>query len=172
MTRANITEKEINPYFLKYIEKVGENVELVEAFQNGMHQTTTFFENIPVEKHNYKYAEGKWSTKEVLQHLIDCERIFMYRILRIARGDKTPLQGFDQNIYIEPSGAGSKTMEDLLCEYKATRQNSIVLLKSLSDENLKQVGTANNGKLSARGAAFVIPGHDIWHMEVIKEKYL
>ncbi len=172
MNRTNINEKEINSYFFQYIEKVDESMHLLDAYLSGRRQTIAFFENIPSEKYNYRYEEGKWSIKEVLQHLIDTERIFAYRILRISRGDKTSLQGFDQDIYIEPSGASRKTMENLLSEYRATRQSSIALLKSLKDEDLEHVGTASNDKMSARGAAFVIPGHDTWHIEVIKERYL
>ncbi|MDC1162182.1 DinB family protein, partial [Tenacibaculum sp.] len=113
-----------------------------------------------------------WSIKEVLQHLIDTERIFMYRCFRIARKDSTSLAGFDQNIYIEPSGAANKSIPNLLEEFRINRDNSISILQSLSEENLSFIGNSNDSKMSARAAAFVIPGHDVWHINVINEKYL
>ena len=120
----------------------------------------------------YKYAAGKWSIKEVFQHIIDTERVFLYRCFRIARHDKTPLTGFEQDDYIVPSKANSKSIESLLEEYQTVRQNSIVLLKSLSETDLKHLGNASDHMLSARAAAFMTLGHEIHHIEVIKERYL
>lgn len=172
MIRIEINPSEYDVYYKRYLDKLSEDTTLRSGFKSGKKDVIDFFRKIPEDKLEYRYEPGKWSIKEVLQHLIDTERIFMYRCFRIARRDETPLTGFDQNIYIEPSGANEKSIDQLLYEYEVNRNNSINLLLSLSDENLAFVGNSNGGPMSARVAAFTILGHDIWHMEVIKEKYL
>ncbi len=171
MKRSDLTPQEFDPYFDRYLQKVPADTMLMKGLDDGYKTVASFFEKIPVEKHNYYYADGKWSIKEILQHIIDCERVFIYRCFRIARNDKTSLAGFDQNIYIEPSGARLKSMRDLMDEYRVCRQNSISILGSLSKEDLMRIGTANDGPMSARAAAFTILGHEQWHLDVISERY-
>ncbi|TMM52111.1 DinB family protein [Maribacter algarum] len=172
MTIKDLNENEFDPYYGRYIHKLSEHIELTEGFQNGKTKVFQFFNSMPENKLSHRYASGKWSIKEILQHLVDTERIFMYRCFRIARNDKTPLAGFDQNIYMSPSGADNKPIDLLLNEFTATRYASIALLDSLSAEDLNCIGKSNGGAMSARAAAFTIIGHDIWHMDTIKEKYL
>ena len=172
MTTSDLTSEEFNPYYLRYLDKLSKETSLRKGFEIGKITVLNFFTAIPEEKWSYRYAEGKWSVKEVLQHLIDTERIFMYRCFRIARHDKTSLAGYDQNIYIEPSAAANKTVNQLIEEFKVTRNYSISLLNSLRDEDLQHIGNANDSAMSARAAAFTIIGHDIWHMDVVKDKYL
>ncbi|TGV00378.1 DinB family protein [Flavivirga rizhaonensis] len=131
-----------------------------------------FFESIPSDKLNYRYAEGKWSIKEVFQHLIDTERIFQHRCFRFSRHDKTSISGFEQDDYIAPSLANDKSLESLIEEFNAVRQSFIVLLKSLNDVDLKFIGNASSSNMSARAAAFTILGHSIWHINIINERYL
>jgi len=173
MIRINdLKETEFDRYHGRFLNKLENNISLRNGFEIGKKETIQFFESIPKEKLEYRYASGKWSVKEILQHLIDTERIFMYRCFRIARNDKTPLAGFDQNIYVAPSNASSKPIEALLDEYSVVRESSISLLNSLSDENLKYIGDANGGDMSACVAAFMIIGHEIWHIDIIKKHYL
>lgn len=172
MIPEDLHPSEFDIYYKRYIDKLPVDTELIDGFINGKSIVIHFFRQIPKEKQLHRYLPEKWSIQEVLQHLIDTERIFMYRCFRIARMDATPLAGFDQNIYIEPSGADQKTMDQLLHEYEINRNNSISLLSSLSDEHLSFIGNSNGGNMSARAAAFTIIGHDIWHMEIIKERYL
>lgn len=172
MTVSELTQNEFDEYYGRYIYKVSPRLHLDELFEVGGQQVDDFFSGIPEEKHNYAYESDKWSVKEVLQHLIDSERVFQYRFFRIARHDKTPLSGFDQNIYNVPSRAVEKDMSFLLEEFGAVRTSSLLLIKSLSNEDLMQIGNSNGSPMSARAAAFVIPGHEIWHMEIIKERYL
>jgi len=96
----------------------------------------------------------------------------MYRCFRIARHDATPLTGFDQDVYISPSLANSKTIEDLIAEYNITRQNSIIILKSLSEDDLKFMGNTDGKAMSARAAAFAVLGHELWHLKILKELYI
>ena len=172
MTKFDLQTTEFDSYFLRYINKVEDKTHLREGFENGLSTVVDFFTSIPEDKLEFRYAPKKWTVKEVLQHLIDTERIFMYRCFRIARRDDTPLTGFDQNIYIEPSGANKKSIEELIFEFEMNRRNSASMLNSLSDENLAYIGNSNGSAMSARAAAFTILGHDIWHMEIIKERYL
>ena len=151
---------------------IPKSVDLVEGFEVGFKNIEAFFKSIPKEKLEYKYAVDKWTIKEIFQHIIDTERIFMYRCLRVARQDKTALAGFEQNDYILPSKANNKSIEALLEEYRTTRQFSIVLIKSFSDEDLKCIGQASGNVMSTRSTAFSTIGHEIWHMNIIKERYL
>lgn len=172
MTIKDLQPREFDPYYGQYIHKLRDDHTLIESFEAGKETMSSFFKDIPPEKHEYCYAENKWSCKEILQHLIDTERMFMYRCFRIARNDKTELAGFDQNIYVEPSRANQKTMNDLLAEFQIVRDGSISLLNSLTPNDLKNIGTANGGHMSARAAAFTITGHEIWHKDIIVDRYL
>lgn len=172
MTTSNLNSLEFDAYYKRYIDKLSNDTALRKGFETGKATVVDFFKRIPEEKLSYRYQPEKWSIKEVLQHMIDTERIFMYRCFRIARRDTTALKGFDQNIYVTPSKAHEKSIESLLNEFIVNRNNSIVLLDSLSDEDLAFIGTASENAMSARAAAFTVLGHDIWHMDVITDKYL
>ncbi|MGY3793459.1 DinB family protein [Aquimarina sp. 433] len=172
MTITDLGTQEYDSYYKRYIDKLSSHLDLREAFEIGRENIIAFFQSIPRSKHNYQYENDKWTVKEILQHLIDTERVFMYRCFRIARRDKTPLAGFDQDIYIKPSGAKDKQIDELLEEYTICRQNSVSVLASISDHDLQFIGNANGGDMSARAAAFTIIGHEIWHMDIIKERYL
>lgn len=172
MNVSALNKEEYDPYFERYIELVPETTDLRSQFEIGMLETIQFFKFIPESKHGFKYVPGKWTIPEVLQHLIDAERIFMYRIFRIARNDKTGLANFDHNIYIEPSRASKKSMTNLIDEYQAIRKASISLLNSLSDLDLCRIRVSCKVPMSARAAAFTIIGHEIWHCDIIQGRYL
>lgn len=172
MFKQDLQPKEFDNYYWNYINKLSDEVSLIDNYIKGKDFVMEFFLSIPKNKLEFRYEPNKWSIKEILQHLIDTERIFMYRCFRIARRDDTMLTGFDQNIYIEPSRANEKTLQELLKEFELNRNNSINVLQSFSNDDLTFIGNSNGNKMSARAAAFVIPGHDIWHIEVIKERYL
>ncbi|MEQ8577026.1 DinB family protein [Fulvivirga sp.] len=172
MTNSEIHFNEYDPYYGRYISKIAPSTHLRDGYINGLKQTMSFFKSVPKNKLLYNYAPDKWTVQEILQHLIDTEKIFMYRCFRIARRDTTSLAGFNQEIYVEPSGANNKSIEELLDEYRIGREGSITFLKSITDEDLLFIGDANGGPMSARAAAFTIIGHDIWHMEIIKGRYL
>ncbi|OEJ99392.1 hypothetical protein A8C32_04535 [Flavivirga aquatica] len=172
MTTKDLIKTEYNEYYSRYIDLVSKDIELVNGFREDSNMVLEFFESITNEKLDYSYASGKWTIKEVFQHLIDTERIFQYRCFRISRHDKTSIAGFEQDDYINPSQAQNKSIEALVEEFKAVRQSFIVLLNSLKNEDLKFIGNANGSGLSARAAAFIILGHSIWHIKVIKERYL
>ena len=172
MTNTELNENEYHEYFGRYIYTLSEEITLKEGFQIGEERVLQFFESISEEKMDHTYEEGKWSIKEVLQHIIDVERMFAYRMFRLGRLDNTQLAGFDQNEFMETADVQGKTKAGLLDEYKATRAQSISILKGISDNNLAHIGNSSGHNLSARAAGFIILGHEQWHCNLIKEKYL
>jgi hypothetical protein len=172
MTKADLNPNEYNEYYSSYIGLLDDNTEIIDGYYQDKKMMEEFINSIPDDKLLYRYQPEKWSVSEVIQHLIDTERIFMYRCFRIARNDKTELAGFDQDNFIIPSEANSKSKEQILEEFSENRNYSISLLKSLSEKNLAFIGNANGGNVSARAAAYIVLGHDIWHANIIKERYL
>lgn len=172
MTVLDLDLKEYNAYYKIYLEQLSSDLELLEGFENQKQNVVNFFNTIPKEKYDYAYAEGKWTVKEVFQHLIDTERVFMYRCFRIARRDVTPLAGFDQDDFMSTCNANSKPIALLLEEFTTVRASFIVLLKTLSDDDLKCMGIASGFPSSARAIAFINLGHYLWHIDIIKNRYL
>lgn len=158
-------------YYDKYIQLVS-NGSLLEQYKTVFEETKKMILSLPEEKLNYRYAEGKWSIKEVMMHLADGERVFAYRALRFARKDPTPLAGFDENIYVPESKAAGRKIEDIMREFTAVRSSSIELFSSFDDEILKRKGPANNKEISVRALAYIILGHEMHHVSVVKERYL
>jgi len=158
-------------FYHNYIKQVPEN-DLMTAFKNQTPVTIHFFQDMPEHKINYAYAEGKWSIKEVLQHIIDAERIFSYRALRFARKDPTPLPGFDENLYTENAKAGRRNWNDLLEEFKTVRRATEWLYGSFDAEQLNETGTSNNSSVYVLGFGYISVGHAIHHINVIKQRYL
>lgn len=171
MTASQISPSEHLPYYKKYIALVKE-VPLVEALLQGQVDTISFFRAIPEEKLGFRYAEGKWSPKQVLLHLIDTERVFAYRALQFARSDNADLKGYDENIFAENSNADQRSLESLLEEYSAVRTASIHLFKSFDPTAMERFGKANGGPMSVRAAGYIICGHEIHHQNIVRERYL
>lgn len=133
---------------------------------------TYFFLSLPEEKADYAYAPHKWTLKDVLQHIIDTERIMQYRLLRIGRNDSTPLPGFDENEYAKNANASSRTFASLKEELKALRKSTDLLIGSLSNEQLSYSGIASDKKITANAIAYILLGHLMHHKKVIEERYL
>ncbi len=170
----NVSELEVsdyNIYYKPYLDLV-ENIPLLDALAKQLGITQSFFESIPREKYSFRYAEGKWTPKDILQHITDTERVFAYRALYFARSINADLKGFDENIFADNAMANSKTIEDLLQEHLAVRTATICLFKNLKTNQLKQIGMANGSKMSVAALGFVICGHEIHHCNVISERYL
>ena len=172
MLRKELNTPEYNEFYGRYINKVDDELELISGYIEDKKYIIDFFSEIPEDKFEYRYQPKKWSIKEVLQHIIDNERIFTIRLLRIARNDKTSLPGYDQDQLLEDSGAHQKTKQQLIDEFVLTRDFTLSIIKSISDNNFKHIGTVSESKISARACAFLTIGHGAWHMNVIKEKYL
>jgi uncharacterized damage-inducible protein DinB len=168
-----ITRKDISvPEFYKgYINSVKED-DMMEALANNTRQFRKFLKHIPGKKINYAYAEGKWTVKELLQHMIDAERVFCYRALSFARKDSAPLPSFDENVWAITAKAPKRKWNDLVDEFKALRAANIAFFASLDEEQLQQTGTANNNVMSVAALGFVCAGHVAHHMRIIRERYL
>jgi len=168
---VQLTTAEFNPYYEQYIV-LAPDTNIVSGLKQCLEHTIQFFKNIPEEKHNYRYADGKWTVKEILLHIIDVERIFSYRALRIARQDKTPLPGFEQDDYVLNADVSKRTLEDLLQEYSAVKQATIHLFNSFHAATLKSIGEASNSPTSVRAIGYIIQGHETHHKNVIESRYL
>jgi uncharacterized damage-inducible protein DinB len=171
MNSNQLQDNEYAGYFATYINPVKEQ-NLIEELEICLHDFIRFVQSIPMDKFDYSYAEGKWTIKDIIQHLIDAERIFAYRALRISRNDKTPLPGFEENDYVNNTEANSRNIQDLLSELSVVRQSTLALFKSLSQEQLLRIGTASNNKISVRAIGYIILGHQKHHQKVFKERYL
>lgn len=154
-----------------YIQAVG-NVDMIEELEICLHDFIRFVQNIPMDKFDYRYAEGKWTIKDIIQHIIDTERIFTYRALRISRNDKTPLPGFEENDYVANTNANVRSIQDLLAELSAVRHATLYLFKSFSWEQLERIGIASNNEISVRAIGFILIGHQKHHQKVFQERYL
>ena len=158
-------------YLGNYIRLVGAT-SVTNAVEKHSDMILDFFQKIPADKITYRYAEGKWNLKEVLQHIIDTERIFAYRALRLARHDKTSLPGFDENAFAAASNADLRDWEGLLAEFKAVRKSTDLLLESFTEEQLNETGLINGNPVSTNAIGFIIYGHILHHINVTNERYL
>lgn len=171
MKSTQLPENEYASFYAPYINALGE-VKLIEELEISLHDFIRFVQNIPMDKFDYRYTEGKWNIKEIIQHVIDTERIFAYRALRISRNDETPLPGFDENHYIANTEAANRNIQDLLTEFSAVRHSNLFLFKSLSDEQLRRIGIASNAAVTVRAIGFIMIGHQKHHQKVFEERYL
>ncbi|HSD14750.1 MAG TPA: DinB family protein [Flavobacterium sp.] len=174
MSPKQLTPDEFSPHYKPYIDKVEQDTDLLDELEISLHKTIHFVQDIPMDKFDYRYAEGKWTIKEILQHIIDSERVFAYRALRFSRSDETPLPGFDENKFadvVNPT-ANKRHLKELLTELAAVRHATIMLFKSFTEEDLLKKGIASNNVMSVRAAGFVIIGHQNHHVAVFKERYL
>ncbi|MCA6450657.1 MAG: DinB family protein [Chitinophagaceae bacterium] len=162
---------EFPSYFARYISQVATD-SVAEAVQRYAAVLNDFYTSLPEEKADYRYAEGKWTIKELLQHVIDAERIFAYRILRISRKDTTPLASFDEDSYVQNAQADKRSLASLKEEFLAVRRSSDLLLASLSEEQLAEKGTASNLPVTANAIGFILFGHLLHHKAVLEERYL
>ena len=170
-TPRKLQANESSEYFKRYINLV-ETVNIVAALKNQLTDIEQFFREWPKKKWDHAYTEGKWTIKEVLIHMMDAERILAYRALRIARNDATALPGFDQDEFAPFMNAANRSGESIMSEYRAVRMATIALIENLDDAALSRIGTASNDPASPLAMAFVIAGHEIRHMNVVKEKYV
>ena len=166
-----LNNDEYNPYYGAYIDKAT-STDIIEGLSYNLKSISTFFESIPKSKEDYAYADGKWTIKDILLHLIDTERVFSYRALRIARGDSTQLPGFDQDLYVENALATNRTLTSLIEEYKSLRQSTLTLFKTFTPEMLMATGTASDSAISVRAIGYILSGHENHHVMIIKDRYL
>ncbi len=162
---------EYDPYYERYISLVKTD-DMVATLQKQAQETRDLLGKVSAEKAEFRYAAAKWRVKDVLGHVNDTERIMSYRVLRIARGDQTPIEGYEQDDYVVGGKFGLRTMDDLLQEFMTIRNATIQLVRHLDAETSQRRGTANNKPISARAIVYVIAGHELHHRKILQEKYL
>jgi len=167
----HLNNNEYSEYYGYYIS-LNATDNLIQNLEKQLEATSEFFKALPVEKLEYQYEVGKWTPKDILQHIIDTERIFAYRALRFARFDKINLPGYEENDYADVADANNRTIEDLIEEYRIVKLSSIHLFKSFSEKMLLNIGQANNAPASVRALGYIISGHEIHHINIIKVRYL
>jgi len=165
-------EGEYSPEVLQYISLLPDDRMVLEHLQENFKITHNLLSALSEERLLYRYVEGKWSIKEIVLHISDDERIYAYRALRFARNDMTELPGFDQDEYTNFSGANSRSIKDLLDELATVRKATISLFQGLNNESLMRAGVANENVMSVRAIAYHIAGHELWHMNIIRQRYL
>jgi hypothetical protein len=162
---------DLSEYYQSYLSYVPED-DILKALKEQKTVIENLVASIPAAKETFHYAEGKWMLKEIVGHLCDTERILTYRALRIARNDKTPMSGFDENSYVPNSNYKNRTLKNISEELLAIRTATILLFENMSEEMFDRRGVANETEVTVRGILFFIVAHARHHMTVIKERYL
>ena len=160
-----------NAFYQGYIDRVLEK-ELLESLIFAHQQTQAVLASIDESKGEFRYAEGKWTVKEVIGHMMDCERIMAYRALRFARQDRTPLAGFDESTYAPNANVGAFSIRELSAQFQNLRNSTIDLFTTLSEEMLDRNGEANGSSTTVRALGYIVSGHELHHLSVLGDRYL
>jgi hypothetical protein len=164
-------ENEYYEYYSRYIDQVPDG-NVLEIIEEQIADTVGLLETIGEEKAGYRYAPEKWSIKQVIGHLIDTERVFQYRSLVFARNDLARLPSMEQDDYVSAANFDDRTMTDLIEEYRATRLAGLALFRSFDSDILMRKGVASDFEFSVRSVPYILAGHSIHHIDVIKDRYL
>ena len=170
MTTGQPLETEYAPYYRDYVGQVTEE-DILLVLRSQLDSLDVLLGRVTPERETYRYAEGKWSIREIIGHLIDGERVFGHRAFCIARGEKQNLPGFEQNDYILTAPYDHLDLEDLLSEFRLVRLSNLAMLRNLDGEAWARMGTANDNQVSVRALAFIMAGHVRHHMGVLRERY-
>ena len=171
MPTARPDATEYAPFYAGYVAAVPES-DIVAVLRESGREIATALAAIPESQGGHRYAAGKWSVREVVGHLIDAERIFGYRALRLARADATPLPGFEENDYVRAAQSDARTLADLVGELRAVRESTVHLFASFPDAAWARRGVVNGREISVRALAFITAGHARHHLAVLRERYL
>lgn len=162
---------EFSAYYTPYVARVPDG-DLLATLESQLGETLALLRGIPVDRSLHRYAPGKWSMRDLVQHLCDAERIFAYRALRIARGDETPLPGWDENRYAPVANADRRPWPELIAELESVRAATLALFRGLDDDAFARRGVANGQPVTVRALAWIIAGHERHHVAVLRERYL
>ena len=161
---------EYAPYHERYISLIGEN-DILSTLDRQRRETVLLLSGLSEEQGDFRYAPEKWSAKQVLGHVCDTERVFAYRALRIARGDATPMEGFEQDDYVKNGPFARHAIAEVIEDYIAVRRATISLLRSLEEAAWSRRGIANKNDVTVRALAYTIAGHEVHHRRILEEKY-
>ena len=170
VSRSRPDATEYAPFYASYIAGVPDG-DIVGVLRETGRELVAAIAAIPEAHGGFRYAPGKWSVREVVGHLIDAERIFGYRALRLGRGDATPLPGFEENDYVRSSGSDARTLRDLVDELRVVRDSTVRLFESLPAESWARRGLVNGREVSVRALAYITAGHARHHLGVLRERY-
>ncbi len=160
------------PFYDNYVQLGLKHGKLSKALKQGSRDLNNFLESIPQKKLDHAYAEGKWTLRQLVQHMMDTERVFAYRALRIARMDQTPLAGFDENQWAEHANASARGWKDMLREFRQLRRSNVLMFASFSKEELAARGNASGKDITVAALGYMLVGHAEHHINIIKERYL
>ena len=158
------------PYYQKYLDAAA-SVESANELLKQQSDVLAYMATWPEDKAGHRYAEGKWSVAQVIGHMSDTERVFSYRLLRIARGDATALAGFDENAYQVHAGFDGRSVASVVAELRSVRQATVALVRNLDAAALDRAGTASDNRVTARALVWLIAGHFAHHTAILKERY-
>jgi uncharacterized damage-inducible protein DinB len=158
-------------YYQKYIDLI-EGEDIIQVLVKLNHKASDVFNSFPQNKGDYSYAEGKWTVKEVTGHMMDTDRIFAYRALAIARGEKQPLPSFDQDEYVRNAKFNSRNLSDLTYEYRLVRESNIIMFRGFDQSVLSNRGIAAGNEVTVLALMWMIAGHQKHHLQILREKYL
>ncbi|PYP89276.1 MAG: DinB family protein [Blastocatellia bacterium AA13] len=165
------SSNEYAPYYDKYVTRVGAG-DIVAILHEQLEITLELLRSIPESKADFRYAEGKWSIKEIVGHITDAERVFSHRAFRFGRGDKTPLPTFDHDSYVVEGKFELLSLSELANEFEEVRRATISLLSHFSAETWNRIGTASDAEVSVRALAYITAGHELHHVDILRERYL
>jgi uncharacterized damage-inducible protein DinB len=159
------------PYYSRYISKVADG-DIVATLERQIGDTLRLLRAIEESRGGHRYADGKWSIREVVGHMSDTERVFTYRAVRFARNDATPLPGYDENHFVANARFDARTVRDLADELEAVRGATIAFFSRLDDDEWQRRGTANDTSMSVRAVAWIVAGHELHHLGILTDRYL
>jgi uncharacterized damage-inducible protein DinB len=164
-------QNEYASYYEKYVSLVPEG-EVAETLERQGAETLALLRSLPEERGAHRYGEGKWSVKQLIGHVIDTERIFAYRALAIARGERQSLPGMDQDEYMAGVDFDARTVADLADEFEAVRRGNVIMFRALGPEAWARRGTASDNEVTVRALAYILAGHEAHHVRILRERYL
>jgi len=163
---------EYAPFYANYVKKAEAQGNILETLERLKDSTWKYLSALGEEKANFTYAEGKWTLKQLVSHMIDAERVFAYRVLCFSRGDQNALPGFDENDYVEQADLSGRTLQELAKELKTLREGNLYLFNSLNETQLLYTGIASSHSVSVRALLYIIAGHELHHLSIIRERYM
>ncbi len=167
-----IKQDEYAKFYQTYIDKADTSKSIVENLQDTIEEAITLLKEVPKEKYLYKYADDKWTIQQLIEHIIDAEKVFSYRALRFARNDTTNLPGFDENSYVANANSNTRNYQELVAELTVVRKSTIFMFANFNDQVLLRKGTIDGNEMTVRAIGYVNSGHLKHHIGVLKERYL
>jgi hypothetical protein len=167
---ARPSENEYASYYSNYISLISES-DILSVLTMQIEEIAHLVKSVKPEQETYRYAPNKWSIREVLGHMIDCERVFGYRAFCISRGETTPLPSFDDNVYVVQSNYNTRKLQDIIIEFSIVRKSNLEFLCQLNDKEWIRLGTASNNPVSVRALSFIMAGHVRHHINVLHGSY-